>query len=116
MDAAQVNDGRSGFSERFRDEKNSLKIGKLPSIAWRRLSLRRNAPQPMKTNPPSRVARLSYAQAAFVQPRRHPTIGFPRSSPSDTSGDKLWTDNGARAELHHRLRGDPSFRQHWFFI
>src|SRR5258708_16433749 len=52
-------------------------------------------------DPPSRVARLSYA---------HGTVSFNPGGTDDwisavvnrpiTSGDKLWTDNGARAELH----------------
>jgi hypothetical protein len=52
-------------------------------------------------DPPSRVARLSYAQG---------TVSFNPGGTDDwvsavvnrpiTTGDKLWTDNGARAELH----------------
>jgi hypothetical protein len=52
-------------------------------------------------DPPSRVARLSYA---------HGTVSFNPAGTDDwvsavvnrpiTTGDKLWTDNGARAELH----------------
>ena len=52
-------------------------------------------------DPPSRVARLSYAQG---------TVSFNPAGTDDwvsavvnrpmTTGDKLWTDNGSRAELH----------------
>src|SRR5882762_11517538 len=52
-------------------------------------------------DPPSRVARLSYATG---------TVSFNPGGTDDwvsavvnrpiTTGDKLWTDNGARAELH----------------
>ncbi len=52
-------------------------------------------------DPPSRVARLSYARG---------TVSFNPAGTDDwvsavvnrpmTTGDKLWTDNGARAELH----------------
>src|SRR2546430_13441867 len=52
-------------------------------------------------DPPSRVARLSYA---------HDTVSFNPGGTDDwvsavvnrpiTTGDKLWSDNGARAELH----------------
>src|SRR5438552_18412431 len=52
-------------------------------------------------DPPSRVARLSYANG---------TVSFNPGGTDDwvsavvnrqiTSGDKIWTDNGARAELH----------------
>ena len=52
-------------------------------------------------DPPSRVARLSYT---------HGTVSFNPAGTDDwvssvvnrpmTTGDKLWTDNGARAELH----------------
>jgi hypothetical protein len=66
-------------------------------------------------DPPSRVARLSYA---------HGTVSFNPSGTDDwvsavvnrplTTGDKLWTDNGARAELHLgsaaiRLSGNTGF-------
>ena len=65
--------------------------------------------------PPSRVARLSYARA---------TVSFNPAGTDDwvsavvnrpiTTGDKLWTDNGARAELHIgsaaiRLSGNTGF-------
>src|SRR5713101_240006 len=66
-------------------------------------------------DPPSRVARLSYA---------HGTVSFNPGGTDDwvsavvnrpvTTGDKLWTDNGARAELHIgsaaiRLAGNTGF-------
>src|SRR5438105_13404745 len=66
-------------------------------------------------DPPSRVARLSYASG---------TVSFNPGGTDDwvsavvnrpiTTGDKLWTDNGARAELHIgsaaiRLAGETGF-------
>ncbi len=66
-------------------------------------------------DPPSRVARLSYASG---------TVSFNPGGTDDwvsavvnrpiTTGDKLWTDNGARAELHIgsaaiRLSGNTGF-------
>ena len=66
-------------------------------------------------DPPGRVARLSYA---------HGTVSFNPAGTDDwvsavvnrpiTTGDKLWTDNGARAELHLgsaaiRLSGSTGF-------
>src|SRR3989475_4934939 len=66
-------------------------------------------------DPPSRVARLSYT---------HGSVSFNPAGTDDwvsavvnrpiTTGDKLWTDNGARAELHIgsaaiRLSGNTGF-------
>src|SRR5258708_37076575 len=61
--------------------------------------------------PPSRVARLSYAQG---------TVSFNPAGTDDwvsavvnrpmTTGDKLWTDNGSRAELH---LGAAAIRLSW---
>src|SRR5712692_10433799 len=66
-------------------------------------------------DPPSRVARLSYT---------HVSVSFNPAGTDDwvntvvnrpiTTGDKLWTDNGARAELHIgsaaiRLSGNTGF-------
>jgi uncharacterized protein DUF6600 len=82
--------------------KHALKLASLLSIA---LAVALFAPQPAAANddedPPSRVARLSYA---------HGTVSFNPGGTDDwvsaivnrpiTTGDKLWTDNGARAELH----------------
>src|SRR5439155_13316722 len=66
-------------------------------------------------DPPGRVARLSYASG---------TVSFNPGGTDDwvsavvnrpiTTGDKLWTDNGARAELHIgsaaiRLSGNTGF-------
>jgi hypothetical protein len=81
--------------------KHLLKLASLLSIA---LAVALFAPQRAaadEDDPPSRVARLSYA---------HGTVSFNPAGTDDwvsavvnrpiTTGDKLWTDNGARAELH----------------
>src|SRR5216683_765075 len=82
--------------------KHLLKLTGLLSVA---LVVALFAPQRAAANddddPPSRVARLSYA---------HGTVSFNPGGTDDwvsavvnrpiTTGDKLWTDNGARAELH----------------
>jgi len=81
--------------------KHALKLTSLLSIA---LAVVLFAPQRAaadEDDPPSRVARLSYA---------HGTVSFNPGGTDDwvsavvnrpiTTGDKLWTDNGARAELH----------------
>jgi len=81
--------------------KHSLKFASLLGIA---LVVALFAPQRAAADdddPPSRVARLSYA---------HGTVSFNPGGTDDwvsavvnrpiTTGDKLWTDNGARAELH----------------
>ncbi len=95
--------------------KHLLKIASLLSIA---LAVAVFAPQRAaadEDDPPSRVARLSYA---------HGTVSFNPAGTDDwvsavvnrpiTTGDKLWTDNGARAELHIgsaaiRLSGNTGF-------
>ncbi len=81
--------------------KHVLKMASLFSVA---LAVAFFAPQRAaadEDDPPSRVARLSYA---------HGTVSFNPGGTDDwisavvnrpiASGDKLWTDNGARAELH----------------
>jgi hypothetical protein len=81
--------------------KHSLKFASLLGIA---LAVALFAPQRAAADdddPPSRVARLSYA---------HGSVSFNPGGTDDwvsavvnrplTTGDKLWTDNGARAELH----------------
>src|SRR5258708_32715 len=95
--------------------KHSLKLASFLSIA---LAVALFTPQRAaadEDDPPSRVARLSYAQGS---------VSFNPGGPDDwvsavvnrpiTTGDKLWTDNGARAELHIgsaaiRLPGNPGF-------
>src|SRR5713226_3219275 len=114
-DAAQVHAGRSVFRRDFDMRKHALKLASLLSIA---LAVALFAPQRAaadEDDPPSRVARLSYA---------HGTVSFNPGGTDDwvsaivnrpiTSGDKLWTDNGARAELHIgsaaiRLSGNTGF-------
>jgi len=82
--------------------KYALKFANLLSIA---LALALFTPQRAaaddEEDPPSRVARLSYA---------HGTVSFNPAGTDDwvsavvnrpmTTGDKLWTDNDSRAELH----------------
>src|SRR3981081_3266237 len=81
--------------------KRLLKLASLLSVA---LAVALFAPQRAAADdedPPSRVARLSYASG---------TVSFNPGGTDDwvsavvnrpmTTGDKLWTDNGARAELH----------------
>src|SRR6266849_5980932 len=100
-DAAQVHAGRSVFRRDFDMRKHALKLASLLSVA---LAVALFAPQRAaadEDDPPSRVARLSYASG---------TVSFNPGGTDDwvsavvnrpiTSGDKLWTDNGARAELH----------------
>src|SRR5258708_7157492 len=101
-DAAQVLHGRSGFRRDFDMRKHLVKLTSLLSIA---LAVVLFAPQRAAADddddPPSRGARLSYAQG---------TVSFNPAGTDDwvsavvnrpmTTGDKLWTDNGSRAELH----------------
>src|SRR6202140_3618736 len=95
--------------------KHSLKLASLLSIA---LAVALFAPQRAaadEDDPPSRVARLSYAQGSvsFNPGGTDDWVSAVVNRPI-TSGDKLWTDNGARAELHIgsaaiRLSGNTGF-------
>src|SRR5260370_10558586 len=68
-------------------------------------------------DPPSRVARLSYA---------HGTVSFNPAGTDDwvssvvnrpiTTGDKLWTDNGSPAGLHICSAAFCLFRPTWFLF
>jgi hypothetical protein len=101
-DAAQMPIGRASFRRDFDMRKHLLKISSLVSIA---LAVALFAPQRAAADddedPPSRVARLSYT---------HGNVSFNPSGTDDwvsavvnrplTTGDKLWTDNDSRAELH----------------
>jgi uncharacterized protein DUF6600 len=101
-DAAQMNQGRSGFRRDSDMRKHLLKLTSLLSVA---LAVALFAPQRAAADddddPPSRVARLSYT---------HGNVSFNPAGTDDwvtavvnrpiTTGDKLWADNGARAELH----------------
>src|SRR6266446_1952902 len=101
-DAAQVNHGRSGFRRDSNMRKHLLKLASLLSVA---LAVALFAPQRAAADddddPPSRVARISYT---------HGNVSFNPAGTDDwvsavvnrpiTTGDKLWTDNGSRAELH----------------
>ena len=55
-------------------------------------------------DPPSRVARLSYANGnvSFEPAGTDDWVSAVVNRPI-TTGDKLWADNGARAELHMDL-------------
>jgi hypothetical protein len=96
--------------------KHLLKLASLLSVA---LAVALFAPQRAAADddddPPSRVARLSYT---------HGAVSFNPAGTDDwvsavvnrpiTTGDKLWTDNGSRAELHIgsaaiRLSGNTGF-------
>src|SRR6266853_3574180 len=110
-----MNRGRSGFRRDSDMRKHLLRLTSLLSIA---LAVALFAPQRAaadEDDPPSRVARLSYANG---------TVSFNPGGTDDwvsavvnrpiTTGDKLWTDNGARAELHIgsaaiRLSGNTGF-------
>src|SRR5579863_2670812 len=66
-------------------------------------------------DPPSRVARLSYTngEVSFSPAGTDDWVAAVVNRPM-TTGDKLWTDNGARAELHIgsaaiRLSGQTGF-------
>src|SRR6267143_84346 len=97
-----MNRGRSGFRRDSDMRKYLLNLTSLLSIA---LTVALFAPQRAAADddddPPSRVARLSYARG---------TVSFNPAGTDDwvsavvnrpiTTGDKLWTDNDARAELH----------------
>jgi hypothetical protein len=95
--------------------KHSLKLASFLSIA---LAMVLFAPQRAaadEDDPPSRVARLSYAQGSvsFNPGGTDDWVSAVVNRPI-TSGDKLWTDNGARAELHIgsaaiRLSGNTGF-------
>jgi hypothetical protein len=82
--------------------KHVLKMASLLSVSLAvALFVPQHAAADDDEDPPSRVARLSYANG---------TVSFNPGGTDDwvsavvnrpiTSGDKLWTDNGARAELH----------------
>src|SRR5258708_18704060 len=81
--------------------KHSLKFASLLGIA---LAVAFLAPQRAADDdeaPPSRVGRLSYANGnvSFNPGGTDDWVSAVVNRPI-TSGDKLWTDNGARAELH----------------
>src|SRR5712691_9654624 len=97
-----MNRSRSGFRRDSDMRKYLFNLTSLLSIA---LAVVLFAPQRAaaddEDDPPSRVARLSYARG---------TVSFNPAGTDDwvsavvnrpmTTGDKLWTDNDARAELH----------------
>src|SRR3989475_3344987 len=96
--------------------KHVLKMASLLSVALAvALFVPQHAAADDEEDPPSRVARLSYASG---------TVSFNPGGTDDwvsavvnrplTTGDRLWTDNGARAELHIgsaaiRLSGNTGF-------
>jgi hypothetical protein len=96
--------------------KNLLKLTSLVSVA---LAVALFVPQRAKADddddPPSRVARLSFASGpvSFNPAGTDDWVTAVLNRPI-TTGDKLWTDNGARAELHIgsaaiRLSGNTGF-------
>lgn len=95
--------------------KNLLKLASLISVA---LAVALLVPQCAKADdddPPSRVARLSFASGpvSFNPAGTDDWVSAVVNRPI-TTGDKLWTDNGARAELHIgsaaiRLSGNTGF-------
>src|SRR5712692_9255777 len=88
--------------------KHPLKLASLLSIALAVALFAPHRAAADEDDPPSRVARLSYT---------HGTVSFNPGGTDDwvsavvnrplTTGDKLWTDNGARAKLHI---GSAAFR------
>src|SRR5690242_6383748 len=95
--------------------KHLLKLSSLLSIA---LAVALFAPQRAKADdddPPSRIARLSYTRGAvsFNPAGTDDWVSAVVNRPI-TTGDKLWTDNGALAELNIgsaviRLSGNTGF-------
>ena len=90
------------FRRDFDMRNHALKLTSLLSVALAvALFVPLHAAADDEEDPPSRVARLSYANG---------TVSFNPGGTDDwvsavvnrpiTTGDKLWTDNGARAELH----------------
>src|SRR6266478_1519139 len=97
-----MNRGRSGFRRDSDMRKYLLNLTSLLSVALAvALFVPQRAAADDDEDPPSRVARLRYANG---------TVSFNPGGTDDwvsavvnrpiTSGDKLWSDNGARAELH----------------
>jgi hypothetical protein len=96
-----VNQGRSNFRRDFDMRKHALQLASLLSIA---LAVALFAPQRAAADdddPPSRVARLSYinGNVSFNPAGTDDWVNAVVNRPI-TTGDKLWSDNGARAELH----------------
>jgi hypothetical protein len=101
-DAAKQKEGRACFRRDFEMRKQWIKLVGLLSVV---LTVALLAPQRAaaddEDDPPSRVARLSYM---------HGNVSFNPAGTDDwvsavvnrpiTTGDKLWSDNDARAELH----------------
>src|SRR6266487_7133768 len=95
--------------------KHALQLASLLSIA---LALALLAPQRAAADdddPPSRIARLSYinGNVSFNPAVTDDWVNAVVNRPI-TTGDKLWSDNGSRAELHIgsaaiRLSGNTGF-------
>src|SRR5713226_6294385 len=96
-------------------KKQVLKLVSFLSVALLVATLSPQRAAADEDDPPSRVARLAYA---------HGNVSFNPAGTDDwvsavvnrpmTTGDKLWSDNGARAELHMgsaaiRLSGNTGF-------
>jgi hypothetical protein len=95
--------------------KNLLKLASLVSVALAVALFVPQAKADDDDDPPSRVARLSFANGpvSFNPAGTDDWVTAVVNRPI-TTGDKLWTDNGARAELHIgsaaiRLSGNTGF-------
>ncbi len=108
------------MNTRLNASRNSRLISTLSSISALFIValLSVGVPQPASADdydPPSRVARLNYIQdSVSFQPAGESDWGPAVLNRPLTTGDRLWTDNGARAELHIgsasiRLDGNTGF-------
>jgi hypothetical protein len=112
---AHLEKGRFYFRRDFHMKKHPLKFLGLLSLALAVAFLMPRRAAADEDDPPSRVARLSYT---------HGNVSFNPAGTDDwvssvvnrpiTTGDKLWSDSGARAELHLgaaaiRLSGNTGF-------
>src|SRR5260370_1006089 len=96
--------------------KHSLKFASLLGIA---LAVALFAPQRAAADdddPPSRVARLSYAHGTVSFPGGHRRLGFRGRQPSDYHWRQALDRQRRPRRAAHWLRGNPSFQQHWFFV
>src|SRR5262249_1546997 len=98
--------GRKQSQERCNMRNHGLKLASLLAIAlaWAFLAPSRASAQDNDNpgdDPPSRVARLSHTDGSvsFNPAGTDDWVAAVINRPM-TTGDKLWADNGARAELH----------------
>src|SRR6266704_1155519 len=89
------------FQERFDMKKQALKFVGLLSIALAVVCFAPQRAAADEDDPPGRVARLSYTHGAvsFNPAGTEDWVNAVVNRPI-TTGDKLWTDDRARAELH----------------